>query len=65
LKSGNKNEKNLQAQQVGKDSGLTASELPKTPEDLEEFKGSTQMFTQLLKLFLSLASRESLKELEV
>jgi len=28
----------LQAQQAGKDSGLTASELPKTPEELEMFK---------------------------
>ena len=28
----------LQAQQAGKDSGLKASELPKTPEELERFK---------------------------
>jgi hypothetical protein len=28
----------IEAQQAGKDSGLTASELPKTPEELEAFK---------------------------
>lgn len=53
-----------EARQAGKDSGLSASELPKTPEDLEEFKAKYPDVYAIVETVSSLQAENKLKELK-
>lgn len=53
-----------QAQQAGRDSGLKASELPKTPEDLEEFRTKYPDVYAIVETVSSLQAESKLSELK-
>lgn len=53
-----------EARQAGKDSGLSASELPKTPEDLEEFKAKYPDVYAIVETVSSLQAESKLKQLK-
>lgn len=53
-----------QAQQAGKESGLSASELPKTPEDLEAFRAKYPDVYAVVETVSSLQAENRLKELK-
>jgi len=53
-----------QAQQAGRDSGLRASELPKTPEDLEEFRTKYPDVYAIVETVSSLQAENKLSELK-
>lgn len=52
------------AQQAGRDSGLKASELPKTPEDLEQFRSKYPDVYAIVETVSSLQAENRLKELK-
>jgi len=52
------------AQQAGRDSGLSVSELPKTPEDLAEFKKNYPDVYAIVETVSSLQAESRLKELK-
>lgn len=52
------------AQQAGKDSGLSSSELPKTPEDLEAFKAKYPDVYAIVETVSSLQAESKLKTLK-
>lgn len=52
------------AQQAGRDSGLSVSELPKTPEDLAEFKKNYPDVYAIVETVSSLQAENRLKELK-
>ena len=52
------------AQQAGRDSGLKASELPKTPEDLEQFRSKYPDVYAIVETVSSLQAESRLKELK-
>lgn len=53
-----------QAQQAGKDSGLKASELPKTPEDLEAFKAKYPDVYAIVETVSSMQAQSRLESLK-
>ena len=53
-----------EAQQAGRDSGLNTSELPKTPEDLEEFKAKYPDVYAIVETVSSLQAENRLKALK-
>jgi hypothetical protein len=54
----------LEAQQAGKDSGLTPSQLPKTPQELEEFKEKYPDVYAIVETVSSLQAENRMKELK-
>ena len=54
----------LEAQQAGKDSGLRPSELPKTPEELAEFKEKYPDVYAIVETVSSLQAESRMKELK-
>lgn len=52
------------AQQAGRDSGLTASELPKTPEDLEKFKAKYPDVYAIVETVSSMQAQSRLEDLK-
>lgn len=54
----------LEAQQAGKDSGLSASELPKTPEELEQFKAKYPDVYAIVETVSSMQAETRMKELK-
>lgn len=52
------------AQQAGRDSGLTASELPKTPEDLEAFKAKYPDVYAIVETVSSMQAQSKLESLK-
>ena len=54
----------LEAQQAGKDSGLTPSQLPKTPEELAEFKAKYPDVYAIVETVSSLQADDRMKELK-
>ena len=54
----------LEAQKAGKDSGLTASELPKTPEELEAFKAKYPDVYAIVETVSSMQAETRMQELK-
>jgi hypothetical protein len=54
----------LKAQQAGKDSGLNASELPKTPEELEKFKAKYPDVYAIVETVSSMQAEAKLENLK-
>lgn len=54
----------LNAQQAGKDSGLKASELPKTPEELEQFKAKYPDVYAIVETVSSMQAESRMNELK-
>lgn len=54
----------LQAQQAGKDSGLKASELPKTPEELERFKAKYPDVYAIVETVSSMQAESRMNDLK-
>lgn len=52
------------AQQAGRDNGLTASELPKTPEELEEFKAKYPDVYAIVETVSSMQAQNSVESLK-
>jgi len=52
------------AQQAGRDSGLSASELPKTPEDLEKFRAKYPDVYAIVETVSSMQAENRLKQLK-
>lgn len=52
------------AQQAGRDSGLTTSELPKTPEELEEFKAKYPDVYAIVETVSSMQAQNSVESLK-
>jgi hypothetical protein len=57
-------EETAQTQQVGRETGLSASELPKTPEELRQFKEKYPDVYAIVETISSLRAEDRLKELK-